>query len=78
MASQRITITVSENIGAIVRKRARAEKKAVSRVFGEAVVESERERIRQRLIEGYKAMAEENQRLAEEWLPLSLETWPRD
>lgn len=78
MVSKRITITVSDKIGAIARKRARAEKKPVSRIFGEAIEETERERIRQRLIEGYKAMAEENERLAEEWLPLDLETWPRD
>lgn len=78
MASQRITITVPEKVATIVRKRARTEKKPVSRVFGEAVEETERERIRQKMIEGYIATREESKRLAEEWMPLGFEALPDD
>jgi hypothetical protein len=78
MASQRITITVPAKIEAIVRKRARAEKKPVSRVFGEAIEETERERIRQKMIEGYIATREESRQLADEWLPLGVEALPDD
>lgn len=78
MTSQRITITVPNKIGAIVRKRARAEKKPVSRVIGEAIEETERERIRQRMIEGYIATREENLKIAEEFWPIAGETLPDD
>jgi len=78
MASQRITITVPDKIGAIVRKRALAEKKPVSRVFGEAIEETERERIRQKMIEGYIATREESAKIAEEFWPIAGETWPVD
>ena len=78
MPSQRITITVPDKVASIVRKRARAEKKPVSRVFGEAIEETERERIRQKMIEGYIATREQSRQLAEEWLPLAAEALPDD
>jgi hypothetical protein len=78
MASERFTITLPRELGARVRKRAREEKKPVSRVIAEDMEAAERERIRQRMIEGYKAMAQENKRLAEEWFEVSAETWPND
>jgi len=73
-----MTITVPENLGNSIRKEARAQKKPVSRVVVEALEAQERERVRQRMIEGYKAMAEENERLAEEWAVLDHETLPDD
>jgi predicted transcriptional regulator len=76
MASRRITITVPDKVASIVHKRARAEKKPVSRVFGEAIEETERERIRQRMIEGYIETREENRKIAEEFWPIAGETWP--
>jgi hypothetical protein len=76
MASDRFTITVPEEIAKRVRKRAREERKPVSQVIADDLRTAERERIRQRMIEGYKAMAEENERLAEEWFEISAETWP--
>jgi hypothetical protein len=76
MSSERFTITLPKEVGARVRKRARDEKKPLSRIIAEDMEAAERERIRQRMIEGYKAMAEENKRLAEEWFEISAETWP--
>ena len=78
MSAQRFTITLPEDVGKLVRKKAREQKKPVSRVIAEAIEASERERIRQEMIEGYKESAELNKQLAEEWLPISLETWPDD
>jgi predicted transcriptional regulator len=78
MATQRFTITVPEKVGAVVRKQAREQKKPVSRVFVEAIEAAERERIRQRMIEGYIATREEGRRMAEEWLPLGFEALPDD
>lgn len=78
MGTQRFTITVPEDVGKSVRKQAREQKKPVSRVFTEAVQAQERERIRQRMIEGYIAMRDESRRIAEEWWPIAGETWPSD
>jgi hypothetical protein len=78
MASQRITITVPESIGAIVRKRARLEKKPVSRVFGEAIEETERKRIEDLMAEGYREASALNKELAEEALPAVREVLPPD
>ena len=78
MATERLTITLPARLAADLKKRAKARKKPVSKLIAEAL-EAERERaLRERLVEGYKANSEENRRLAEEWWPISAETWPRD
>ena len=78
MPSERLTITLPARLAADLRQRAKKRKEPVSRLVAEAL-EAERERaLRERLIEGYKANSEENRRLAEEWWPISAETWPRD
>jgi predicted transcriptional regulator len=78
MGTQRFTITLPDDVGKLVRKKARDQKKPVSRVIAEAIEASERERIRQEMIRGYKESAALNKQLAEEWMPISLETWPDD
>lgn len=78
MATQRITITLPARLAQEVRKEARKGKRSVSSVVAEALAKREEERIRQLMIEGYKAMAEENERMAEEFLPAAAEALPDD
>ncbi len=78
MSTQRFTITLPEHIGKRIQKRAREQKKPVSRVIAEDLDAAERERIRQEMIKGYIATREENRRIAEEWWPIAGETWPVD
>jgi hypothetical protein len=78
MTSDRFTITLPRELGARVRKRAREEKKPISRIITDDMETAERERIRQRMIEGYIATREENEKLAEEWFAIGAETWPDD
>lgn len=56
-----------------IRKEAKRQRRTVSSLVAEALAESEKDRIRQRMIEGYREMADENERLAEDWLSVSLE-----
>ena len=76
--TQRITITLPDGLARELRRKAKRTKKPVSRLVKEAIEQQHLEEIRQRMIEGYKAMAEENLRLAEEWLPLTVEVLPDD
>jgi predicted transcriptional regulator len=78
MSTQRITITVPAHIAERLRKEAKQRRRPVSRLVAEALEQQEQERIRQLMIAGYKEMAEENLRLAEEALPAVIESWPRD
>jgi len=78
MSTQRITITVPAHIAERLRKEAKRRRRPVSRLVAEALEQQEQERIRQLMIEGYKAMSEENLRLAEEAWPAVIESWPRD
>jgi metal-responsive CopG/Arc/MetJ family transcriptional regulator len=78
MASERFTITLPGDLSARVRKRARDERKPVSRVIADALRRAEEEEIRRRMIEGYKAAAldEETRRVTAEFEALDAEDWP--
>lgn len=78
MSTQRITVTLPDHIAERLRKESRETGKPVSRLVAEVLREREEEEIRQKMIEGYKAMSEENRRFAEEWFEVSTETWPDD
>jgi predicted transcriptional regulator len=78
MSTQRFTITLPDDVGKLVRKKARDQKKPVSRVIAEAIEASERERVRQMAIEGYITTREESRRIAEEWWPIAGEGLPDD
>jgi predicted transcriptional regulator len=78
MATQRITITLPSEVAGRLRLEAKEKRKPVSRLIAEALAAQEAERIRQRMIEGYKECAELNRQLAEEFWPISVETWPDD
>jgi hypothetical protein len=60
--------------------RKEAEPRGYSKFIAKAVTyyiqEQRRSALRERLIEGYKAGAESDQTLAEEWRPLENEVWP--
>jgi predicted transcriptional regulator len=78
MTSDRMSITLPHDLANRIRSKAKAAKRPVSRIIAEELRKAEEEEIRQRMIEGYKAMAEENRKLAEEFLPLAAEVWPDD
>ncbi len=78
MGTLRFTITLPDDVGKRIQKRAREQKKPVSRVIAEDIDVAERERIRRRMIEGYIATREENRRIAEEWWPIAGEGLPDD
>ncbi len=78
MTTERITVTLPSEIAERLRREGKEQRKPVSRLVAEALAAQEEQRIRQRMIEGYKAVAAENLKFAEEALPLALETWPDD
>jgi predicted transcriptional regulator len=78
MASERLTITLPQRMAKELRSRARQTKQPVSRLVAQALKQQEDERIRQSMIEGYKASAEESRRIAEEFWPVLGETLPDD
>lgn len=78
MGTQRITVTLPDRIAERLRRESRETGKPVSRLVAEALREQEEEEIRQKMIEGYKAMSEENRRFAEEALPLFREVLDDD
>jgi hypothetical protein len=78
MASDRFTITVPKEVGSKVRKRAREEKKPVSRIIADDMEIAERVRMREAMIEGAKASSAVNKQIAEEFWPIAGETWPVD
>ncbi len=78
MSTQRLTITLPAAVAEQIRKEAKRKKHPISRVIAEALIEQERERIRQLMIEGYIATREESRKIAEEFWPIAGETWPID
>jgi predicted transcriptional regulator len=76
--TERLTISLPDDVAENVRKRARKSKKPVSRVIADALRQQERAELEERMREGYRAVAEENRRLAEEALPAILEVLPDD
>ena len=78
MSTQRITITLPDDMADRLRKEARKRQRPVSRLVADAILEQEKERILQLMAEGYREAAALNKELAEEFWPIASETWPDD
>jgi len=78
MSTQRITITLPDDIADRLRKEARKRQRPVSRLVADALQAQERERIDQLMAEGYREAAALNKQLAEEALPAIREVLPPD
>lgn len=75
---RRITISVSEPVVTAVRELSAHRHMPVSQVIAEAVLAERRHLLEHEMIEGYKALAEENHALAEQAMVVDNETWPVD
>jgi len=73
-----MTISLPDEIADDVRRRARKRRSSVSGVIADALRKNAEEEIRERMREGYRAMADEDRRLAEEALPAIREILPDD
>lgn len=73
----RLTISLPHNLVSFTDEIASERKISRSKVVSECLNEFAQKRNLELMEEGYKAMAEENRLLAEQSLPIALETWPR-
>lgn len=78
MASERITVTLPSDLAKQLKAESERTGTPVSQLVAEALRRKEAEALRERMKEGYTALAEENKRIAEEWLPVTAEVWPDD
>jgi hypothetical protein len=80
MATERLSITLPKDVVKRIRQEARKTGRPVSGVIAAALVEHEREVLRRRMIEGYKAAAqeEETRRITEDFESIAAETWPEE
>ena len=75
---EKVTLTLPSEVMDAVREE--AEPRGYSKFIAEAVTyyiqEQRRAALRERLVEGYRASAERDRTLAEEWRPAEEEVWP--
>lgn len=78
MTTRRITITLPDKTAERLRRRAAETGRAVSRLIAEDVEAQERQRLKEHLIEDYKAAAleEETRRVTAELEGIDAEDWP--
>ncbi len=72
-----ISITVEPDLIAVVDEIRKETNTTRSGVISKCLEELARKRTIKLMEEGYREMAEENRLLAEQFLPLALETWPK-
>ena len=70
----KVTITMDESIIREIDRVSRKQKESRSRIMEEAMKEWKQKQIEKELIEGYRAMAHEDQEMAEANLEASVET----
>jgi len=78
MTAERMTISLPAKTAKRMRDKARESGKPLSRVIADELEEREEARIRELMIEGYKATSEETRQFAEAALPLAAEVWPQE
>lgn len=76
-ATEKVTLTMPRDLMQEIRERAprRGQSKYVAKAVKYFIEAQEGQALREELIAGYKAVAEESAALAEEWLPLGQEAW---
>lgn len=74
---EKVTLTLPRNLMEAVREMAspRGQSKFVAEAVEYFIQEKRRQTLREELIEGYKAMAEESLVIAKEWEPIGNEAW---
>lgn len=72
-----ISITVEPDLIAVVDEIRKETNTSRSGVISRCLEEMARKRTIKLMEEGYREMAEENRLLAEQFLPIALETWPK-
>lgn len=78
MNSQRITVTIPEETGRWLRRKARDRKRPLSRIVADALDEQYRRELWDEMAEGYREASALNRELAEEALPAIREVLPPD
>jgi len=73
----KLTISLPKSLISFADEIASEKNISRSKVVAECLREMADKRMIAEMEEGYKAMAEENRLLAEQSLPIALETWPR-
>lgn len=74
---EKVTYTLPKELVETVRDMAppRGNSKFVAEAIAHYIAVKRRQSLREELIAGYQAFAEENQKLAETWTPLGAEAW---
>lgn len=72
-----LSVTVSPELKAAAEEIAKENNTTTSGLVSRCLEEMARKRTIKLMEEGYREMAEENRLLAEQFLPIALETWPK-
>ena len=77
LAKEKVTLTLPRGLMETVRQLAppRGQSKFVAEAVAYYIEEQRRQTLREELIEGYKAMADESLALAQEWESVGNEAW---
>ena len=78
-ATEKVTLTLPQDLMDTVRVLAppRGRSKYVAKALRYFIEEEEKRVLREELIAGYQATAEESAAIAAEWMPLGQEAWER-
>ena len=77
--TEKVTLTLPQDLMDTVRELAppRGQSKYVAKALRYFIEEEEKRILREELIAGYKATAEESAAIAADWMPLGQEAWER-
>lgn len=78
MVSERITVTLPNQLARQLRKRAQEQHRPISQLVADALQRQEDERYRELMLEGYREWSTLNRELAEDALPANQEVLPPD
>ena len=72
-----LSISINPELKVAAEEIAKENNTTTSAMISRYIEEMAEQRTIKLMEEGYRAMAEENRLLAEQFLPIALETWPR-
>ncbi len=72
-----LSVTVRPELKVLAEEIAKENNTTISSIVSQCLEEIARKRTIKLMEEGYREMAEENKLLAEQFLSIALETWPR-
>jgi hypothetical protein len=78
MAKEKISITIESSISKAIEAIALKENLSKSQLIENIIAQWQKEQKQRKMIEGYKAMAQENLGIAEDFSKLENEAWPND